>query len=191
MSNSKPKAGKIRLIVGPMYSSKTTTMISKIDRYYVAKKRCLIIRPKCDDRYDDKAVNKGIVTHAGAEYSKVPYIRLERLADADTVIQEYDVLGVDEGQLFLDAPETLQRWANAGKIIVVSALDGTFQAKPYNRIHELAPFCEKVKKLNAICKLCFADASFTKRTTTDTRQDIIGGEEMYMAVCRNCMWADN
>jgi thymidine kinase len=51
-----------------------------------------------------------------------------------------------------------------GKIILISALNSTFERKGWNQILELIPLCEKVKKLSAICKLCSSNANFTFRT---------------------------
>lgn len=53
-------------------------------------------------------------------------------------------------------------------------------------ILNLIPKCEKVKKLSAICKLCKESASFTFRTAGNASQKMIGGDEMYMPLCRTC-----
>lgn len=50
-----------------------------------------------------------------------------------------------------------------GKIVIVAALDSTYQRESFGRVLELIPISEKVKKLSAICKDCFASASFTVR----------------------------
>ena len=47
--------------------------------------------------------------------------------------------------------------------MIISALDATFQRKPFGNILELVPKAEKVKKLNAVCAFCFDSASFSKR----------------------------
>ena len=40
--------------------------------------------------------------------------------------------------------------------------------------------------MHAICRLCFHQASFTLRTTTDDSLELVGGAESYMPVCREC-----
>ena len=57
--------------------------------------------------------------------------------------------------------------ANAGKTVLVAALDGTFQRKGFDNILQLVPLAEQVVKLTAVCMGCFGDGSFTKRTTKD------------------------
>lgn len=78
-------------------------------------------------------------------------------------------------------------WAQEGKIVVVAALDGTFQRKPFGNVLELVPVAEKVTKLSAVCMICCKkDAHFTRRRTSETKIEVIGGKEMYQAVCRGC-----
>ena len=43
-----------------------------------------------------------------------------------------------------DLVEHAERWANMGKIVIVAALDGTFQRKPFNQILQLVPLAEEV-----------------------------------------------
>ena len=43
-----------------------------------------------------------------------------------------------------DLVEHAERWANMGKIVIIAALDGTFQRKPFNQILQLVPLAEEV-----------------------------------------------
>ena len=43
-----------------------------------------------------------------------------------------------------DLVEHAERWANMGKTVIVAALDGTFQRKPFNQILQLVPLAEEV-----------------------------------------------
>ena len=54
---------------------------------------------------------------------------------------------------------------------------------------ELIPLCEKVKKLSSICKICQHNANYTFRTAFDSDKldDLIGGAEAYMPLCRECL----
>ena len=57
--------------------------------------------------------------------------------------------------------------ANRGKIVIVAALDATFQRTEFGKILQLVPLAESVVKLNAVCMSCFHDASFTKRISNE------------------------
>ena len=111
---------------------------------------------------------------------------INQLADLNDDWLNYDVIGVDEGQFFDDIVEFSEKAANTGKIVIISSLQGTFLRGAFPNILTLIPKCEKIKKLTAICKLCKQNASFTFRTASKDCQTMIGGENMYMPLCRDC-----
>ena len=100
--------------------------------------------------------------------------------------KSYDVIGIDEGQFYSDVVEFCENASQAGKIVIVSALGGTYQREGFNSILDLIPKAEKIKQLQAICRLCGHNASFTLRTSSDENIELIGGVEAYMPVCREC-----
>ena len=83
--------------------------------------------------------------------------------------REYDVIGIDEGQFFPDIVTWCEEMANRcswrwkpnfknvfrGKIVLVAALDGTFQRLPFPEMLALVPLAEAVTKLQAVCMICF------------------------------------
>lgn len=180
--------GSIRLYIGPMFARKTSSMIDDVERYHIMNRLCVIIKYTADIRYDHLASSGGVVTHAGHERSKVPVERTQTLADIYDVINEYDVIGVDEVQFYPDAPEVLQRLANAGKIIICAGLDATWKGEIFGRMGELIALAEEVTKLKAVCGACCSNASFTKKLS-GTGDDVeIGGADKYIPMCRRCMW---
>lgn len=46
--------GEIQLILGPMFSGKSTELLRRIRRYTVAKRKCAVIKYNKDSRYHDK-----------------------------------------------------------------------------------------------------------------------------------------
>ena len=59
--------------------------------------------------------------------------------------------------------EKVEEYVNKDKIVIISALDGTFERKPFGRILDLVPLADEVIKLTAICGICGDDAPFTHR----------------------------
>ena len=72
----------------------------------------------------------------------------------------------------------------------MSALNSQYTQVTFPAIAELIPLCEKVKKLSSICKMCSHNANFTFRTAKDSDKmdDLIGGAEAYMPLCRECLF---
>jgi len=173
--------GHIELILGPMFSGKSTELMRRLKRYKVANYEVMIIKYAKDVRYDDN----GIATHCGMT---LPALAADSLSELNSKANNYDVIGIDEGQFFPDTVTWAEEMANSGKIVVVAALDGTFQRKPFGDILSLIPLSEDVTKLNAVCMNCFGDAAFSKRITQNDGEkvEVIGGADKYMAVCRGC-----
>ena len=96
------------------------------------------------------------------------------------------MVAIDEGQFFSDIVDFCEDLADFGINVLVAALDGTFQRKPFGNIINLLPIAEKVTKLTAVCVYCAGEAAFTKRVVDSEEIELIGGEEEYKPVCRNC-----
>lgn len=75
--------------------------------------------------------------------------------------------------------------ASANKIVIISALNGTFEQKGFAGIQELIPVVEVLEKLSAVCMICGEDANFSYRLDTNSTEEVqIGGSESYMPLCR-------
>ncbi|BDA50037.1 Thymidine kinase [Coccomyxa sp. Obi] len=162
-----------------MFAGKTTELLRRTRRFAQYKK-CLLVAYKGDDRYGSDAA---VITH---DKNEMKAKSVERLSQVENEAHVYSVIGIDEGQFFPDIVEYAERWANQGKIVIISALDGTFQRKPFNCILELIPLAEEVIKLRAVCNGCRREAAFTHRLGTEQEVEVVGGAENYVAVCRKC-----
>lgn len=58
------------------------------------------------------------------------------------------------------------------KTVIVAALDGTYQRKPFGTVLDLIPLAENVVKLSAVCMICFRDAAFSKRIGSETEVEV-------------------
>jgi thymidine kinase len=169
--------GSLNLIIGPMYSGKTSTLITRYNRHQIARRKCIMIKYSRDTRYDEKM----IVTHDGV---RVTAVSCEELVDVDEIITQYDVVCVDEVQFYKDAHIFCDRWANKGLIVEACGLNGTFERKPFPVISQLISRCNNMIFLKSICVETSQDASYTKRNTNDTEVEVIGGPDMYSAADR-------
>eukprot|EP00041_Stephanoeca_diplocostata_P015195 m.288391 g.288391 ORF g.288391 m.288391 type:complete len:226 (+) comp19960_c0_seq11:177-854(+) len=176
--------GSIQLILGPMFSGKSTELLRRIKRYSIAKNRCLVIKYINDTRYSKDRVS----THDRQEFEATA---ANKLFDVERETDDVDIVGIDEGQFFPDLVPFAEKMASVGKTVIIGALDGTFQRKPFGTILELVPMAEHVVKLNAVCFNCGADAPFSKRIVDDTAVEVIGGADKYVAACRRCFTRPN
>ncbi|ORC89533.1 putative thymidine kinase [Trypanosoma theileri] len=173
--------GHIELIIGPMFAGKTTELMRRVRRELFARRSCYIIKHSRDVRYNRESVSSHDRLLLGATAA------VAVLADVGDAWQSYDVVAVDEGQFFPDVVDFCSRAADAGKTVIVSALDGDYRRQPFDGICSLIPLAESVKKLSAVCMVCHErDASFTHRTVSCSARELIGGADMYIAACRMC-----
>lgn len=173
--------GRIELIIGPMFSSKSTSLIARIRRHEIAGRKCIVFKYIHDVRYDEEQ----LATHDKVKHPAIPADDLKKVAH---MVKGYDCVGIDEGQFFKNLVKYCDKWANSGKIVIVSGLDSTFQRKPFGDILQLIPIAEKIEKLTAVCQKCGEDASFSKRTIKSDEVELIGGSDKYIAVCRTCYY---
>uniref|UniRef100_A0A2K5MD77 Thymidine kinase n=1 Tax=Cercocebus atys TaxID=9531 RepID=A0A2K5MD77_CERAT len=170
--------GQIQVILGPMFSGKSTELMRRVRRFQVAQYKCLVIKYAKDTRY-----SSSFCTHDRNTMEALPACLLR---DAAQEALGVAVIGIDEGQFFPDIVEFCEAMANAGKTVIVAALDGTFQRKPFGTILNLVPLAESVVKLTAVCMECFREAAYTKRLGTEKEVEVIGGADKYHSVCRLC-----
>jgi thymidine kinase len=176
--------GSIELILGCMFSGKSTEILRRVKRFQIIDKMVCVISHKTDTRYSSEEV---IVTHNGVTY---PCIMLEHLNDIyknDKYNLNYDVFVIEEGQFFDDLYDFVINLAdNKNKTVIVASLNGDFERKPFGEIYKLISHAEKIVKLSALCTMCKdgTSANFSKRITTNTEQISVGAGDQYIAVCR-------
>lgn len=168
----------IELVVGPMFSGKTQELLRRMERCRVAGMKCLMIKWIRDDRYSkDK-----IVSHGGVD-SDITTVKVSNLKDVDA--EPYTVIGIDEGQFYSDIDQVTDTWACAGKRVIIASLDMTFEGIPFGNIYKIVP--ERLTKLTAVCKGCLSDnAIFSHRIVEGEGEELVGGSESYMPLCRLC-----
>ena len=169
--------GSINLILGPMFSGKTSELINRYNKYTIGGKKCLMVKYRGDVRYDTEK----IVSHNNIS---VKAVVCELLHEIESYVTNVDVICIDEIQFYKDAHIFCDKWANQGKIIEACGLNGNFERKPFEVISKLIPQMESCLFLKAVCRVNGNDASFTKRLNNKTEEEIIGGSEMYSAVDR-------
>ncbi len=61
-------------------------------------------------------------------------IGASKLSEIGDIYNNYDVIAIDEGQFFPDILEWSDLAANEGKLVIISALDGTFMRTGFESI---------------------------------------------------------
>lgn len=167
---------ELNLIVGCMFSGKTTELLRIAKRLSSIKLNVLLLNYHEDTRYSKTEMT----TH---DLSGLPCFFIDDLSEVN--YSDYDIICINEGQFFQNLRTFCIRALDEGKTIYVCGLDGDFKQEPFGEILDLLPLCNNITRLHAFCTIC-ADmtiAHFTKRLTNCTEQKSIGTSE-YIPVCR-------
>lgn len=169
------RTGKLNLILGCMWSGKTSELISRYNRYVLGGKKCIMIKYKKDTRYSTE--NK-VVTHDGIT---IECISCKYLYQIDNEIANYDVICVDEIQFFQDGYIFCDKWANDGKLVEACGLNGTSSRTTFDVVSKILPQVDNIKFCKAICKNTGKPAIYSGRISNDVGDIVIGGDDKYVA----------
>ncbi|XP_010457697.1 PREDICTED: thymidine kinase a isoform X1 [Camelina sativa] len=177
-------SGSIHVIMGPMFSGKSTSLLRRIKSEISDGSRSVaMLKSSKDTRY----AKDSVVTHDGIGFPCWALPDLMSFPDKFGLdaYNKLDVIGIDEAQFFGDLYEFCCKAADDdGKTVIVAGLDGDYLRRSFGAVLDVIPIADSVTKLTARCEVCGQKAFFTLRKTCDTRTELIGGADVYMPVCR-------
>jgi thymidine kinase len=197
MANSINNSGYLELIIGPMFSSKTTRILEIYKQCQFCSIPVSIVNHTIDKRYHDtmlsshdKIMAPCLQAHKLNDiWSDSGFLESGNKSDhyAHKLLRNSDVILINEGQFFDDLYEVVVDMLNNNKKIYICGLDGDFERKKFGSILDLIPLCDKVSKLTSLCSLCKngTPGIFSMRLSPETEQTIVGSDN-YIPVCRKC-----
>ena len=189
--------GYLELIIGPMFSGKTSKILEIYKQCQFCNIPVSIINHAIDKRYHDTMISS---------HDKImaPCLQANKLNDiwtengfnetgnesdkyAHRFLRKSDVILINEGQFFPDLYEVVVDMLENNKKIYICGLDGDFERKKFGTILDLIPLCDKVTKLTSLCSQCKdgTPGIFSMRLTNEKIQTVVGSDN-YIPVCRNC-----
>ena len=177
---SESREGKIELILGPIYSGKSTRLIELLHKYIYKCKKTLMVKYNSEQRYSEKSE---VVTHDLIKYDS---IESKLLKNSFEILKQYDVIGIDGGQFFDGLVEICEELALMGKIVLIASLNGDFKMEPFPVIQRVISKSDKIKLLKAYCFNCHKDAKFNLKIEPCNKNILIGSVDLYKPVCRAC-----
>ncbi len=181
MNPTRPGAGWIEVIAGPMFSGKSEELIRLLKRAMIARQRVQVFKPRLDNRYSEGDV----VSHS---QMRVPCELVERSNEIRPRLDpRTEVVGIDEAQFFDDGlPAVCGHLANLGKRVIVAGLDMDYRGVPFGPMPVLLAVAEQVHKIHAICTSCGSPAAYTQRLIESDELVVVGASGAYEARCRRC-----
>jgi len=178
-------AGYLEIILGPMWSGKTSALLKIYRQYSYCKSKICVINYEADTRYSRTMLS----THDKEMIPCILGVSMEEIMkNHKDEIENSDVILINEGQFFSDiVPFTIKMVEEERKKVYICGLDGDFKRDKIGNLLDLIPMCDKMTKLHALCSMCKDGtlAPFTFRSTCETEQVLIGND-IYMPLCRSC-----
>ena len=172
----------LEIVLGPMFSGKSSHAMSFVRRQRAIGKSVLVIKPNIDTRYSLEDV---LITH---DNERVPCT----IWDVETPIipqndmYSHEFLVIEEAQFFKGLQGFVKYMLQAHqKNILLVGLDGDALQNTFGEILACIPYATHVTKLNALCSVCRDGtlAPFTLRIGSIRSQVDVGGQDKYAPVC--------
>jgi thymidine kinase len=174
----------LSLYVGPMWASKSSALVSGVNRQRLARRWVLVCKPETDTR------SEGIDTHDGLHLDATVL-----KADGSNMLSVlespyYDALALDEVQFLpIGVVPIISRIA-LDRPVIAAGLDMDAFGVPFPTTAALLACAHRVTKLQAVCTRCGEDAFHSQRLDADgdavTSGDQVVVGNSYTAVCPTC-----
>ena len=160
----------LHIILGCMYSGKTTQIIAEYNKFKNSGAKCLMITPLGRVESHDSVT--------------VESISVDKNSLILTNIDLVDVICIDEGQFFFDLIPFAYLCRKKNKSLIVNGLNGDFKGRIFGDLVHLIPHASKVTYLTSKCK-CGDIAMYSKRLSNN--QVLISINEDYEPSCFECI----
>jgi thymidine kinase len=175
----------LELVIGPMFSGKSSYLLSSIRKYKEINWSVFVITSVFDKRYTNETK---IVNHN--KDSCVADIAVEDLFDSmiNTGFLDAKVIIIEEAQFYKNLVDFVVMAVDVhDKHVIVAGLDGDVNRNPFGEVLQLVPLADSIIKLKALCKKCNngTQAIFSSKISENKSVVDIGGSDKYEALCRN------
>lgn len=185
--------GFLKVVLGCMFSSKTSYLISEISRYKHITDRILVINNILDkERHNDDYDFSILKTHDNKQCQAILVKKLQDIKDDPSYNSKYEeseIIIIDEGQFFSDLYSFIRNelFSQTNKVFIVAGLSGDYNLEPIGDIIKLIPLANEIKQLYAYCIYCKDGtlASFTHKLDNQNQsQIVVGSSDIYSPCCR-------
>lgn len=146
--------GHLRVVTGPMGSSKTSTLLKEA---LWAKnglgRDTFVFRPAFDNRYTD---SDEIVTHDGLKMTATTVIALDNLPviEQGALVIFDEIQFFDEANVSGDVVEVIRNFLSDGIDVIVGGLDIDVYGKPFMITAQLLALADSIEKRHSHCAIC-------------------------------------
>ena len=170
---------------GAMGSSKTANALMTRFNYEERGQKCLLVKPRLDQRYEEHKV----VSRIGLTHDCIYFDQMQEMTIMD--LQENACIIVDEAQ-FLTREEVhylVHLVDDFGIPVICYGLRADFKGELFPGSYELLVMADKIEEVKTIC-WCGKKATFNARfdesgtVLKEGEQVVLGANDKYIGLCR-------
>ena len=188
--------GYLEIIIGTMFSGKTSYLLHKISQMIELDLRVLYINIDLDNRSDKKYSTHNVfldITDCKKKDKIEKNLTMIKVGNLMHVLPEtfveYDVIMIDEAHFFKELVLFTEILLENKKNIFIGSLIADYMGNKFGNALELIPICNNIVKLDSYCIECskkkiYNKAVFSKRISGKGGAVDIGGADKYIPVCR-------
>jgi thymidine kinase len=191
--NFNKNIGKLDIIMGTMFSGKTSYLLNKISLLVELDLKVLYINIDFDNRS-----NLEFSTH-NPMFNNIDFKLKNKINENLTMIKvrdfsnitfdSYDIIMIDEAHFFDDIIKFTKKLLDNKKHVIIATLIADFKGNKFGKVLDLIPICDELTRLESYCIECSKQkkinkAIYSKRITKNKESIDIGGSDKYVAVCR-------
>jgi thymidine kinase len=169
------------IIMGNMFSGKTSELIRQLKRYRIIGSKILVINSSQDTRSNEEVLK----THDNVTFKCLKTNSLLSILK-EPLFHEAEVIAIDEAQFFVNLKAFTEECLLQNKNVLMAGLDGDYKQRKFGEMLDCIPMADTVKKLKALCTKCNNGTlgPFTVRTVSNQDLILVGDTDMYTARCR-------
>ena len=176
--NFNKNIGKLDIIMGTMFSGKTSYLLNKISLLVELDLKVLYINIDFDDRS-----NLEFSTH-NPILNNIDFKLKNKINENLTMIKVRDL-----SNIFDDIIKFTKKLLDNKKHVIIATLIADFKGNKFGKVLDLIPICDEITRLESYCIECSKQkkinkAIYSKRITKNKESIDIGGSDKYIAVCR-------
>ncbi len=182
----------LTVFTGPMFSGKTSGLISRAMSHVIAGDFVIAFKPTIDNRYD----NTKITTHDKKSFPSYPVHPDNAFIECNEILmrllgygQKVDVIAFDEAQFFrsedmISLVEEYMTWSH----VIVAGLKEDSKGATFGAMPQLLCMADDIICLKAVCAKCkkINAASRTYAKKEISGQILVGGIDVYEPRCLRC-----
>lgn len=182
----------LKIFIGPMFSSKTSNLLSEIDSYknIYSNEEILVINSNLDKKRQQNSEDGKIETHDGINYKATMLNNLSEIKNTQLYYNAKVVI-IDEGQFYDDIytfikDEIMNKYNK--KKYIIAGLQAGYKLNFVGDFYKLIPLADDIIHLSSYCVYCKKNnilnkANFVYRKIPENNI-FIGHKDIYDAVCR-------